>query len=201
MQLQSKITNSLEIVAIYAHLPFLNQSIMIKLALLVTFCCGVTVHTQGKNSRNIEKCTLNFHTHVTDPEFRGVWVASVTNIDWPRTRTGTTAENLRDLVDLMDESYRLNMNTIILQVTSLVNPARPNVLCRSYPTVMHCSTRQTCRGVSISRIPREQHLLRLGIRYKKPLHWRMLEAWSSMHGSTHTGKLHLIQTQHNAYAM
>lgn len=49
-------------------------------------------------------------------EFRGVWVASVANIDWPSKRTLTTAEQQAELVTLLDRAVELKLNAIIFQV-------------------------------------------------------------------------------------
>ncbi len=49
-------------------------------------------------------------------EFRGVWIATVANIDWPSER-GLPAEQQRaELIALLDRAARLNLNAIIFQV-------------------------------------------------------------------------------------
>ncbi|HEX7240959.1 MAG TPA: family 10 glycosylhydrolase [Longimicrobiaceae bacterium] len=49
-------------------------------------------------------------------EFRGVWVASVANIDWP-SRPGLPAERQQaELLAILDRSVALNLNAVILQV-------------------------------------------------------------------------------------
>lgn len=49
-------------------------------------------------------------------EFRGVWVASVSNIDWPSRRTLTTAQAQAELLAILDRSVALNLNAVLLQV-------------------------------------------------------------------------------------
>lgn len=49
-------------------------------------------------------------------EMRGVWVASVGNIDWPSTNALTTAQQKAELVTLMDRAVELKLNTIVFQV-------------------------------------------------------------------------------------
>lgn len=49
-------------------------------------------------------------------EFRGVWVASVANIDWPSRPGLSTAEQQAELIALLDRSRQLNLNAVILQV-------------------------------------------------------------------------------------
>lgn len=51
-----------------------------------------------------------------DREFRGVWVASVKNIDWP-SRPGLTADlQKNELVSILDRARELNYNAVIFQV-------------------------------------------------------------------------------------
>ncbi len=49
-------------------------------------------------------------------EFRGVWVASVANIDWPSSRSLTTAEQQAELLALLDRAVALKLNAVIFQV-------------------------------------------------------------------------------------
>jgi uncharacterized lipoprotein YddW (UPF0748 family) len=49
-------------------------------------------------------------------EFRGVWVATVANIDWP-SKSGLPSQQQQDeLVAIMDKAAALNLNAIILQI-------------------------------------------------------------------------------------
>src|SRR5688500_11537583 len=49
-------------------------------------------------------------------EFRGAWVASVANIDWP-SRPGLTSEQQQaELLALLDRAAQLRLNAVILQV-------------------------------------------------------------------------------------
>lgn len=49
-------------------------------------------------------------------EFRGVWVASVANIDWPSDRNLSVAEQKAELIDILDRMQSLNLNALILQI-------------------------------------------------------------------------------------
>lgn len=49
-------------------------------------------------------------------EFRGVWVATVANIDWPSSRTLTTAQQKEELLVLLNRVVALNLNAVIFQV-------------------------------------------------------------------------------------
>ncbi|MCC5636553.1 family 10 glycosylhydrolase [Nostoc sp. CHAB 5844] len=49
-------------------------------------------------------------------EFRGVWVASVANIDWPSKPGLTTAQQQAELTTILDRAAKLKLNAVILQV-------------------------------------------------------------------------------------
>jgi uncharacterized lipoprotein YddW (UPF0748 family) len=49
-------------------------------------------------------------------EFRGVWVATVTNIDWP-SRPGLSADQQKqELIGTLEQAKRMGMNAVVLQV-------------------------------------------------------------------------------------
>ena len=49
-------------------------------------------------------------------EFRGAWIATVTNIDWPSSRSSSTAHQKQELISLLDKLADLNFNAVIFQV-------------------------------------------------------------------------------------
>jgi uncharacterized lipoprotein YddW (UPF0748 family) len=50
------------------------------------------------------------------PEFRGVWLTTINNIDWP-SRPGLSVEQQKkELIDLIDRVERFNLNAIFFQV-------------------------------------------------------------------------------------
>jgi len=49
-------------------------------------------------------------------EFRGVWVATVANIDWPSRKGLSADEQKKELVALLDKFQALNFNAVVLQV-------------------------------------------------------------------------------------
>lgn len=51
-----------------------------------------------------------------DREFRGVWVASVANIDWPSKRGLPIRQQREEMVRLLDAARSINLNAILLQV-------------------------------------------------------------------------------------
>jgi len=49
-------------------------------------------------------------------EFRGVWIATVGNIDWPSKPGLSTADQKKELVALLDLAVRLKLNAVFFQV-------------------------------------------------------------------------------------
>lgn len=51
------------------------------------------------------------------PAFRGVWIATVANIDWPSTAAvGDPAKQQQEMVEMLDSIQTLGMNAVIFQV-------------------------------------------------------------------------------------
>lgn len=49
-------------------------------------------------------------------EFRGVWVASVSNIDWPSRKDLNTAEQQHELIAMLDRASASGLNAVVFQV-------------------------------------------------------------------------------------
>ncbi|MDB6026210.1 MAG: hypothetical protein JWM68_2433 [Verrucomicrobiales bacterium] len=49
-------------------------------------------------------------------EFRGAWVTTVYNVDWPSKRTLSTAQQKAELIAILDRAAGLKLNAIVLQV-------------------------------------------------------------------------------------
>jgi uncharacterized lipoprotein YddW (UPF0748 family) len=49
-------------------------------------------------------------------EFRGAWVASVSNIDWPSKKGLSTDQQKRELIAILEKCRQLKLNVVILQV-------------------------------------------------------------------------------------
>lgn len=63
---------------------------------------------------------LNFNHSIAQEsvprEFRGVWVATVGNIDWPSDKNLSSEEQKREIISLLDLFKSLNFNAIIFQI-------------------------------------------------------------------------------------
>lgn len=64
-------------------------------------------------------CTnMNAQPIITSPkrEFRGAWIAVVSNVDWPINRTDDIEKQQRDFIAILNELQRANFNAIFFQV-------------------------------------------------------------------------------------
>src|SRR5256885_15694793 len=59
-------------------------------------------------------------------EFRGVWVASVQNIDWPSQPGLSTQEQKDALLGILDRAGVLRLNAVILQVRPAADALYPS---------------------------------------------------------------------------
>src|SRR5690606_37478877 len=53
---------------------------------------------------------------LTKRELRGVWIATVVNIDWPSASNLTTAQQQAELIQQLDNHQRAGINAILLQI-------------------------------------------------------------------------------------
>jgi len=60
--------------------------------------------------------TITGETLTKKREFRGVWIATVGNIDWPRSRTSTSGQKIAELVQIFDKLKEANINAVFFQV-------------------------------------------------------------------------------------
>jgi len=80
--------------------------------------CPNSLYVSGlceSQSSNIKCC---FSLEPMKEEFRAIWIATVSNIDWPSSETDSPAQQQLELIKILDTVQRLNMNAVIFQVTS-----------------------------------------------------------------------------------
>ncbi|WP_269532314.1 glycoside hydrolase family 10 protein [Chitinimonas sp. BJYL2] len=61
-------------------------------------------------------------------EFRAMWVATVSNIDWPSNKNLTVAQQQAELISMLDKAKAANMNAVILQVRPAADAIYPSTL-------------------------------------------------------------------------
>ena len=74
---------------------------------LIAVVCGAQVPTTD---------SLPVGVPTISREFRGVWVASVDNIDWPSRSDLAPCDQQAELITLLDRAAALHLNAVILQV-------------------------------------------------------------------------------------
>lgn len=95
--------------------------------LAVWMCCiflGITLTQFSALSTSVDlhqQTLLSQGTIATNSinhqrEFRGVWVASVANIDWPSQPNLPVAQQKSELISLLNRMEELNLNALILQI-------------------------------------------------------------------------------------
>ena len=59
---------------------------------------------------------LSFSQQNTVREFRGIWMATVGNIDWPSSQNLSTEQQKKEITELLDLFKSLNFNAVIFQI-------------------------------------------------------------------------------------
>ena len=73
-------------------------------------------------------CLFSFQFIIAQPkyEFRGVWIATVNNIDWPTGGVSDPAIQKADYIRLLDMHQRNGMNAMIVQVRPAADAFYPS---------------------------------------------------------------------------
>ncbi len=82
----------------------------------ILLATALTLAHANALSKPAEYLPSNLRPPAPMREFRGAWVATVANIDWPSTNNLTTARQKAELRAIMDRAVRLKLNAIIFQV-------------------------------------------------------------------------------------
>ncbi len=59
-------------------------------------------------------------------EFRGVWIATVVNIDWPKTAIDGVEKEKADYLEILEAYKKLNYNAVIVQIRSVGDSFYPS---------------------------------------------------------------------------
>lgn len=70
----------------------------------------------GVRSSNLSPVASNFTVPKPPVEFRGLWVATVENIDWPSAKGLSVEAQKAELVAILDRALVLHFNAVLLQV-------------------------------------------------------------------------------------
>lgn len=75
-------------------------------------------------------CCAALFTKAQNPkyEFRGAWIASVENIDWPSKRGLPVDSQKAEFIKMLDVLQRIGMNTVIMQIRPVADAFYPSSL-------------------------------------------------------------------------
>jgi len=95
-----------------------RSSCRLRLAMLLAVglaACQADAPPTGPGSQPPRPDTT-FVIPVLDREFRGVWIATVGNLDWPSRTTLTAGAQQLELIHLLDRAEQMGANAVVLQV-------------------------------------------------------------------------------------
>ena len=87
----------------------MKSKLLMLLGSLLLFCMSFSAVTSTSKVKEQPKPKQQ-------KEFRGVWVASVANIDWPSKKGLSEEEQKREYLEILDNVQRWNMNAVVVQV-------------------------------------------------------------------------------------
>jgi hypothetical protein len=111
-------------------------------------------------------------------EFRGMWIATVANIDWPQTAGLSASAQQQQLTQLLDIAQQTGINAVILQVRAAGDALYPSGI---EPLGQGAHGRAGCRSGAT-------------IRSSSPSTKRTAAGWSSTPGSIPSGAANLSDT-------
>lgn len=84
---------------------------------LLLFMYIFLIFSFGSQEQKISYKGLDFYKKSgKKDEFRGVWVATVANIDWPENKGLSSREQIGEFKEILKEVKQMNMNAVIVQV-------------------------------------------------------------------------------------
>ncbi|MSR66522.1 MAG: hypothetical protein EXS24_04015 [Pedosphaera sp.] len=78
--------------------------------------CGLVLSVAGFAAEPAYRLAQGVQPPALKREFRGAWIATVGNIDWPSKPGLTTAQQQAELIALFDMASAMNLNAVIFQV-------------------------------------------------------------------------------------
>lgn len=82
--------------------------------------------TYSNSKRTFYYRTIETELPKTPREFRGVWIATVANIDWPTSPNDPYSKQKEDFIKLLDYYQSLNFNTVIVQIRTAGDALYPS---------------------------------------------------------------------------
>ena len=70
--------------------------------------------------------TLNLHAQSPKHEVRAVWLTTIQNLDWPRSRSAY--QQRQELISILDQLQKANINTVLLQTRVRASTIYPSAI-------------------------------------------------------------------------
>jgi len=100
-----------------AKLSITNAAFLCNCRLLFFSLLGLLSYTAaGSCFAQVWNITTDLRVPAPAREFRGVWIATVYNIDWPSSSSASPAAQKAEMIALLDLAESCNLNAVILQV-------------------------------------------------------------------------------------
>ncbi|MBI9073245.1 MAG: family 10 glycosylhydrolase [Melioribacteraceae bacterium] len=64
----------------------------------------------------IMSCKISAQTDLPKREYRGAWLSTVANIDWPKSPSNSTDQKKADLIEILDYLKDVNLNKVVFQI-------------------------------------------------------------------------------------
>ncbi len=84
-----------------------------KLPLLLLLLFSIQLFSQTDNAKR---------------EFRAVWIATVSNIDWPSSKNLTPQEQRNEYINILNQHYAVNINAVVQQIRPSCDAFYPSAL-------------------------------------------------------------------------
>lgn len=107
---------------------FLKGQVWVALAWLVGMFSGGCATADTKSPQPAAGAASSIVPPQPAREFRGIWIATVDNIDWPSKKDLSTAEQKAELLALLDRAAKLKFNAVIFQVRPQCDALYPSQL-------------------------------------------------------------------------
>ena len=104
------------------------KSIIKKISVLaITVLMATTLNASNIIMGNNHNASKIDNQKVTkSKELRGVWVASVSNIDWPSKKGLSVEQQKREFLTILDNVKKWNMNAVFVQIKPAADAFYPS---------------------------------------------------------------------------
>ncbi len=103
----------------------MKKSVLIAILLIIAGCTNNGVGEYG----GLERGNTEEVKAAKEKEMRGVWIASVLNINWPKKQgvgENIVGEQKKEFIQILDDVVEMNMNTVVVQIRPTADTFYPS---------------------------------------------------------------------------